>query len=273
MIDWYAYTLQIPRCDKERPLHYWLVDVDKYIPDYINHDTGWAAKRSGWTAGKNIGNHTFVWIRRDGLMLVEHTGKGCDMLRRERLLMRLINDTANTCTRIDLAVDLHNPAMAVKPSEFADDRGLKRTSSGGTQASTTGETVYIGSRKSERYCRVYQYTEPHPRADYMRVEYVLKKEYAKRTATEILLHGVEPVERGMAAFYEWLHPLYDWSRHENAPAVEVPAAHVTRENDKTLRWLHGTVTQSVMRLVREGDLDLDAFMRHIRESVAADIPF
>lgn len=274
MIDWYAYTLDIPRYEENSHFMHWLQVVEGHIPDYIGgENSGWTAKRAGWTAGRNIGNHTFIWIRRDGLMLIEHTGKGCQHLRNEHRLMHLLNETSERCTRIDLAVDMHNPGMAIEPKDFADNRGMKRTSAGGTQESKTGQTVYIGSRKSERYCRVYQYTEPHPRSDYMRIEYVMKKEYARRTAQEILLNGVHAVEKGMAAFYEWQHDLYDWSNHENLASVAVPSAHVDRDKEKTLRWLYGTVTQSVMKMAREGNLDIEDFIRHLRESAQADIPF
>lgn len=280
MIDWYAYTIEIPRFRAGDAILPWLTDAFNGLPEYIRPVDGvmdWSARRPGWTAGMNIGNHTFVWIRRDGLMLIEHTGKGCEYLRQDRILMRLIERTHETCTRVDLAVDIHNPDMTVTPGEFAEKRGLKRVSSGGTQVSKTGETVYIGSRKSDRYCRVYQYTDPHPRSDYMRIEYVLKKDRAKRACAEILAHGVHAVEHGLAAFYEWSHELYNWSLHEDTVAVNVPAAHIDRSAEKTIRWLYGPVTQSVRKMAKGGNLDIEEFLEHIRRTVetpdVGDIPF
>jgi DNA relaxase NicK len=275
MIDWYAYTIEIPRMSENQITARWLYDAFHAIPDYMRPRDGimdWSAKRSGWTAGMNIGNHTFVWIRRDGLMLIEHTGRGCEHLRQENALMRVIDQTRTTCTRIDLAVDIHNPDMGVSPLEFAKNRGLKRVTAGGTQTSATGQTAYVGSRKSSRYCRVYQYTAPHPRSDYMRIEYVLKKDQAKAVCNLVLSHGVGAVERGMASFYEWRHDLYDWSS-ENATAVDVPAAHIDRSAEKTVRWLYGPVTQSVIKLVAESNLNLNDFVAHLRSSANADIPF
>lgn len=267
MIDWYAYTLTIPQRDMNRPILYWLDDCRDTLPEYLHGAVWGSAKRAGWTVGANIGNHTFIWLRRDGLALIEHTGKGCEYLRKEKMLYDLLRDTCETCTRIDLAHDLHNPDMRVKPEGFAKARGLKRASASGLQESATGQTVYIGSRKSNRYCRVYQYTAPHPRSDFMRIEYVYKKEYAKTVALSLLENSVNDLLLGAASFYEWQHELFDWGLADSAIAVSVPSPHVDRDKEKTLRWLHGPVATSIASMTVSGNLDLEKYFELIRWSV------
>lgn len=150
----------------------------QYIPQYIDTsgEVSNAPHRFGFEFGISVDNHTYVWVSKEGLFLIEHTGAGCDLLQDRDLLLPLVIQQADRLTRVDIATDMLTDE---RPADFANHRTGAKTSALGYQKSNTGETVYVGSRKSERTCKVYRYDGNHPRAAWLRVEYTYKGKNAK----------------------------------------------------------------------------------------------
>jgi len=94
---------------------------------------------------------------------------------------------AGNLSRIDVAVDFQTQ---VKPTEFAAAISETTVKTRSEFISSTGETVYRGSRSSDRFMRVYRYNHPHPRSHLLRVEFQLKRLYANALAGK-LQHRVE----------------------------------------------------------------------------------
>jgi DNA relaxase NicK len=138
------------------------------------------------------------------------------------------------------------------PDEFCALRDGKRFKSFGEIKSETGHTVYIGSRSSDRYARVYRYTEPHPRAHLLRSEFVLKGEQAKLAARELLAVGVDLYAARLGNSFGWKHKVWlpnEWS------VEEAKAWRPDREAGNTVRWLYSQVAPALIKLHREGQLD------------------
>jgi len=198
-------------------------------------------------------------------VLVECSGTGCETIRKHREMENILAMVLQRVSRLDLAVDI---VCDVPPHEFAVKRDVERFKAIGDIRSETGETYYVGSLKSERFARVYRYSEPHPRADTLRVEHVFRRDAAKVLARELLESGVSSVVAGVGRVYGWTHAL--WTPQFVEPA-NLSVMRMKKENTATVRWLYGAVTSAIVKAVRRGELDLDDLNDHIRKEMKAKV--
>jgi len=163
-------------------------------------------------------------------------------------LPAILTAFAGQFSRLDLAVDME---CAVTPLEFeaAITGGHSQTRS--QFVSTTGQTVYRGSRTSERFARIYRYNPPHPRAHLLRAEFQLKKGYANELAKQasegISLDGLAA---GLGQVFGFRHPV--WSMADKPVQMGV---HSHAHSGATVYWLTATVAPLLRRLQAEGKLD------------------
>lgn len=265
IIDWYTYTIPVSRADQFETNRSWMNAAFAAIPKYIDTTNAvWgSAKRAGVTTGINIGNHTYIWLHHQGTLTIEHTGKGCHLLEMSELLYDVIDLTHDRATRIDIAIDLHDSTYTLSPEDIAKTCTNERIKARGFQSSDTGTTVYLGSQKSDRFARVYRYNKPHPRADAVRVEYVMKKTFAKEIA-RLIAEGETPED-----IADRQHSVYGWTHERMLPDSVKDAVKVQRESrsvSKTVMWLYSTVAPSLARLIASGDIDLDDFLKAVKAS-------
>jgi len=114
---------------------------------------------------------------------VEITGQGCERIIAMGEMEGILKGCAARLTRIDIATDIET---STQPSEFVSIVSHERMRANGTQNSETGQTCYVGSKKSDRYARVYRYYKPHPRSHLLRIEHVFRRKYAKTVVQAIL---------------------------------------------------------------------------------------
>lgn len=265
-IDWYSFTLryqhvlssaefalaQVSRSLESR------LGVDAYEAIF-NSDGKWelASGRTPYAMGwynKLFG--VWVWYGNQSTALVEFTGRGTQTLRELDLLHNVVESTHEIATRIDVAIDLYSD---ITPREFVSAGYNKRISKSIIRDSKEGVTYEIGSRKSEKFCRVYRYNEPHPRSDAMRIEYECKKGQAKIVSRYWLAHGTAYVADMLTKSYKWLH--------EENPIMDnmvdaMPSDTSKRSSAKTLVWLITQVAPAFKRLVEEGTIqDPDEFIK------------
>lgn len=184
-----------------------------------------------------------------GLCLVEFSGQGCQWLRDQDKLFHALEMHHDRVTRIDIAHDWETDAS---PGDFAALRDEGRFKSLGDFQSASGHTVYVGSRTSERYARVYRYHPPHPRAHLLRLEVVVKKDAAKALAQYILAHGVYSAYLSLGEGFKWGHQLW-----RDLPDVEAPKM-IWRPRERggsTLRWLYNQVTPAIRKTLEAGDVE------------------
>jgi len=229
-----------------------------HIADMQKRDKGRAPYSVSWHTPDN--GITIMYHPRLNHALIEVSGKGCDLLEEEGTLGILLETMQERVTRIDIAADM---LTDTKPTDFALNRKEGRFKSHSSFISESGETYYVGSRDSNRYARVYRYNPPHERAPFLRVEYVLKAEDAKLAATYILTNGVQPIVKDLGDKFGWLSP--DW-QPDTQSVEEFQAYRAERKQGKTLFWLGDTVAPLLLRLMRDGDIDL---ARWLEENVYA----
>lgn len=188
-------------------------------------------------------------------ILIEISGGGCEALTRHSQLLPLIELVRPSLSRLDVAVDLPVP---FSPLEFLAEGYSDRFKSVSQMVSETGVTCYVGSRDSERYCRVYRYNPPHPRSAWLRVEYVLKHENAKALAA--LIHDVGLLEcvARLGNTFAWKHPAW---KPDMATEAAISGWTPERRHGATVRWLITSVFPAMARLAKDGTIeDLDAFL-------------
>jgi len=187
---------------------------------------------------------------------VEISGKGCEILIEKNLLEKCIMAVQERITRIDIAADIET---SISPLAFVGSLRHDRMRSSGHQLSASGETCYVGSRKSERYARVYRYFEPHPRSAYLRVEHVFRGDYACNVGRAIINSGLDNVASTAGKAFGWAHDT--WQPNETTE-VDLSVVKAERTTGSTVYWLMTQVAPAFKRLCAEGIIpDPEKFCR------------
>lgn len=271
-IDWLSFTLETP----VEPLQ---------SSDVLDIAKGIANEKTSPELGKAIFNgegfspsgsrppYRYAILRADhgcaiyagshtGTVLYEISGTGCNVLRDAKKLCLCLVDIVDRITRIDIACDVRT---ATRPTLFSNQRDSQRFRSVGFVRSDAGETVYIGSPQSDRYCRVYRYNPPHPRAELLRIEFVARRDMAKRTAEDILsAQGLDEVVARNGNTYGFTHP--DW-QPEVRTDEKLRAKVVKREREGTVYWLYKQVAPALARCISEGSIELDEFLGQVYSNI------
>ena len=180
--------------------------------------------------------------------LVEISGRGCEYLYSQGAELSFISEVQSRLTRLDIACDIETKA---RPSAFVEDADMKRFKSTSHVVSPSGETVYLGARSSDRYCRVYRYNAPHERAHLLRCEFVIKAENAKLTAQRLRETGYKATCAALGEAFGFQHET--WQPGSNPADLRTYRAE--RREGKTLYWLASTVAPLLVRLHNEGVID------------------
>jgi hypothetical protein len=262
MIDWVSFTVPFTPTTQSNLSEYkagqlaWdaigrysskLLTVLYKCPSGFQWSRGRAPYSASWRCDEGV---TIYYHPRINNILIEVSGRGCDHFRKENQLDTILKSALERLTRLDFAIDVETDVL---PTEIARKGIQGRFKSYSTTRSETGETCYIGSRKSERYLRIYRYNPPHPRHAYLRYEFVSRKDMAKSVLRAYLDNGQDD-EKLMAYFGEAFginHPTYA------VAAENIPVHLYRKERGKagTMLWLTGTVAPAFKSLVAEGVID------------------
>lgn len=166
--------------------------------------------------------------------------------------LELLTSISGHLTRLDIACDM---LCLTRPNEFAGERRSGRFSAWSEVVSASGHTIYVGARSSDRYARVYRYNEPHPRAHLLRCEFVLKGKQAQQAAQTIKSDGLTAYTAALGNTFGWQHS--DWLLGGLTDA-EATAWRPERRQGKTVRWIYASVVPALLKLHREGALDVQA---------------
>lgn len=182
-------------------------------------------------------------------VLFEVSGTGCQVLRDHDALLATLQAVQGRTSRLDVAVDLPD---AGKPEDFVSKKKENRFRVTETQDTDTGWTQYVGSRKSDRFARVYLYREPHPRAGVLRVEHVLRGDFAKDAAEAILRGSLVDFVAILGNTWGWQHPRW---QPEKVTDGKLRAKRHDKEDASTLRWLMKAVVPALLKAHKSGLLD------------------
>lgn len=267
-IDWISFSVAVDHLDEpnERTAYFSaqeaLAELDPALFLWLfgTSDLEVGKGRAPYSSSVSTPDHgvTLYFSAKTPHALVEVSGKGCERLEANGDLRDLMIATANNLTRLDVACDMET---GTRPLDFIAQRQAGRFKSHSEFVSESGETCYIGSRTSDRYTRVYRYNPPHERAHLLRAEFVVKGMNARITAVTILETGIDPVAAAFGEAFGFEHP--DWTTRAATP-VTLETWRPERREGKTLYWLADTIAPLLVRLHREGIIDVE---RWIRENV------
>lgn len=190
-------------------------------------------------------------------ILIEMPGTACQAARDEGSLSFIILAAAHRLTRLDIAVDVVN---GCSPKDFVMAGYNERFKSYAEIVSESGVTEYVGSMKSERYARVYMYAPPHPRAGTLRIEHVLRSDYAKAAAEFIKSSGTQGLAEAVGRSFGWLSPTW---QPEHLTDGKLRASRSDRHQPGRVRWLYQVVLPAIIKAHKEGLIDLDEFLRRL----------
>lgn len=263
-VDWFSFTYEsgpVPDVNIHKFRNLLLERLPDYInKEYVDFDSG--VKRKGFSVGAALGKHTYCFMATNGLILIEHTGQGCTLLETEGLLMDLIAQRADRATRLDIATDM---LTEVRPKEFIAVMGGGKTQTRASMESPTGDTEYVGSQKSDRWCKVYRYNPPHPRSKFLRIEYTYKGKEAKLACEQLTQVGLDEFAIMSGNRYKWGHECY--KPHEGATDAILGAWRPDRKQGKTARWLLSQAAPAMARMLHEGELTWDDFNSEVQKTL------
>jgi len=142
------------------------------------------------------------WGEVNAHVFVELPGQACTWAREVNVFDRLVKMTADRASRVDAAIDI---VTATMPEQFvAAGHAARFSDSLGNIKSKTGDTYYVGSRKSDRCARIYRYAPPHPRSHLLRIEAEYKGSSARLLAGVLAAQGMVEAVRAAHAPFAWL---------------------------------------------------------------------
>lgn len=198
-------------------------------------------------------------------ILYEIAGRACEGLRTDEAARSFLSPIIERVTRLDFAIDVRT---GTRPALFCNVRKHQGFRSISFIRSDTGETAYVGSAKSDRFCRVYRYNPPHPRSDLLRIEFVFRRGLAKDAARAICSLGSKQ------NFIAQLGNTYGWAHEDWKPEVQtderLKSAIVTRADEDTVAWLYKQVAPALRRLIRTDGIDLAKWLEYVMSEESAE---
>ncbi len=261
ILDWAAFTLPIPYTERQplpnefqKRIESVLKNMGELMPlitahcaDYLALVTPQRPYRKAYCC-PNVGFRINAdWKRREALIVFN--GAACEMVRGigAAAIIELLVRVEATGSRLDFATDI---STNISPADVQERGWSKRIVSKSYIQSQQGNTLYIGSRKSDAFCRVYKYNSPHPRSDKLRIEFELKKQRARAVAGIAIVDGVAVAARSVAARYEFGHPTVLEAFAGSIRQIKTEAH--KRSMASTEAWLLTQAAPAFLRLVREG---------------------
>jgi len=274
-IDWLSFTVMVGNGNLPQKGWQWS-DVQWHIERFLGDGITEFFGGDGWEAGAGRPPYassfrstsrgvTVFWSGKVSHALVEVSGSGMLAFRQRGLEIALLIAARERATRLDIATDIKT---TIDPFEFAEAREPGRTKSRGSYTSNSGKTEYIGSRTSERFARVYRYSDPHPRSHLLRVEHELKADTAKAAIAFLLGNSLEELQTDLGNRFGWRHPV--WTPQRQAlSTLALPAKH--REEAKTELWLRTQAAAAFKKLVASGTIqDPEAWLKEVFLGDATD---
>lgn len=152
-------------------------------------------------------------------------------------------------TRLDLACDVKTVTL---PSESVVGHRAKTNS---FMTSSKGDTVYLGSEKSEVFARIYRYNPPHPRSDLLRSEIVYKRKHAQRVCE--MIGANVPLITIASDYWQktglawWLHQV-DGKNLSNGSIMAGIRAKGGKVQDSKRYWLSMQVDPALEKMFQAG---------------------
>lgn len=196
-------------------------------------------------------------------ILIQLPGEACHVARMDTDsdgnsvgLDHLLLHPANRMTRIDIA---GNWRCAESVDGVAAAFTKKTMSDYPRIPSDTGVTQYINAKTSEISAKVYRYEPPHPRSDWLRIEFTLKGEACQRAQLRIPVVGLEPIYK--ALLEGWGFSRGDMINSISQGVEREKLAYKARKKAGSLKWLYETAIPSIRKGLQKEDVDMKTLLK------------
>jgi len=163
---------------------------------------------------------------------------------------------AHKCTRIDLAVDVREDnAIMAKIEQMAIDHSWSGTAHTSTMVKSNdnkGSTVYVGSRTSERFVRIYdKAAQLGEEQDWVRIEGEIKGDSARAVARAIAQIGAQGLSNVAQSVITRVcnFPCQEWLSVFDGTPIEIGTPKV--EEKQTEKWILGQVAMALAKFERQ----------------------
>jgi len=212
---------------------------------------------------------TFGWMlfggAAHGRILLQMPGEACHGLRVDTDsagqtvgLRPFLEEPRNRITRIDIAGNWRTQLSVDAVASAFQDTDLSKYR---RDPSGTGMTQWLTGQTSEQRAVVYRYYPPHPRSDWLRIEFRLFGESAENARASIISEGLLPTYKALLASKNFSDP-----NMLNALGVGHEAAKIAyqrRQRAGSLKWLYGVAMKSIKTAIQTGILDRDELIRYL----------
>lgn len=263
-VDWFAFTVPITAGTKDQS-----PDTIAFVQNTVNlacnglfagfyDKCSWELQNAaGFYAVRLVDANyglRMSWGDVNKHIYIEIPGKCCAALHDMNVLNEIVAANQLSCSRIDLAGDWLTDTEPRATIGNAYETGRRAFSQ---IRSHDGLTVYVGSRKSDRFMRVYRYAPPHPRSKFLRIEHEAKGDIAKSTCSAFLSAGLTATFKAACNSYTW-----DDTRVPDFAISEgkIPSNRAKQDRVSTMLWLLGTVAPALAKSTRDGLIDIDTFI-------------
>ena len=174
-------------------------------------------------------------------------------------------------SRIDVCVDVYVPEAADSPARqlrdpLAWERYVtnKKVHTRSWYDSQDGQTLGLGSRSSDRYVRIYRFNPPHPRADWMRIEFELKDARAPAAAKMISAADGDCTKLVGSQLLDFFGDNIRLTRQGEAPVAPTRMVVDRPEHAASTRWLFKVALPAVREAIIDGTIDKGEFEKWLR---------
>jgi len=168
-----------------------------------------------------------------------------------RALLRQVLNVGGSVRRIDLAFDVAEDVdFRALYNQLANGEVTTRARQHQIIESNTGTTIYVGSRTSDRFLRIYDKgAEQRTNDMWTRIELECKSDYAVGIAQYIDQNGYDGIPEIIRAFARWekLEYFDDWF---NSPTLFDGLPKKEKTTD-TRRWLMDACAPALARVMRD----------------------
>lgn len=264
LIDWVSFTMSVYRSE-DYASHEVALKVNDTL--YLNTEIGALLRfdhhlwqRRGGRPPYSVSwsqNGIAIYAGIPNTILIEVSGQGCEYLRHLGVDLFNYDAVQRGVTRVDLAADM---PCETSPDTFVECATKPHVRASGRFVSDSGHTCYVGSKKSDRYARVYRYSPPHPRSGLLRCEMVLRHEQAKNCALYIRTNGLQAALFSYGDMFGWKHP--EWKIQASGEQPKPIPNTIRRSSSKTVAWLIRQAAPAFKKCVDDGSIsDPSAFIK------------
>lgn len=273
LIDWVSCTWK----DAPGIWPYFDDSTARPTPALHHYQLGWTDVHGAlaFMGGHNAGLH-MEW---SGATLNAWRDSGVEA---DQFIQTLVDSHAKF-TRLDIAIDLRRSRLTVSSLIDHCKRRIAelRVRTWEIRGSDNGGlTLYLGSRASLRFCRIYDKRAelaakmPISPDDWVRVEIELKDDLAHGSAHALLQFGIESVLASHIASVGDFPKLRAWHRMVDSLGIPSPVIASVRKPTNTKKWLVETVAPTLAREMHDPTFRalFSGLLDEILESTESPLP-